>query len=101
MVFRGLHLHSDHIDGLGELMLQYWAGAREPLPIAGPGRGRGCRGGVADTITPGAALGEWIGAKLTVLTNIVPAAPNRLAERLFLGDAKVDIGEEGMVISFP
>lgn len=58
-------------------------------------------GGVADTITPGAALGEWIGAKLTVLTNIVPAAPNRLAERLFLGDAKVDIGEEGMVISFP
>ncbi|MEL7545771.1 MAG: MBL fold metallo-hydrolase [Pseudomonadota bacterium] len=32
------HLHSDHIDGLGELMLQAWiAGTRaEPLPISGP-----------------------------------------------------------------
>ncbi|MBI1188554.1 MAG: MBL fold metallo-hydrolase [Alphaproteobacteria bacterium] len=32
------HLHSDHIDGLGELMLQAWiGGARStPLPIAGP-----------------------------------------------------------------
>jgi ribonuclease Z len=32
------HLHSDHIDGLGELMLQAWiGGAREtPLPIHGP-----------------------------------------------------------------
>ncbi|MFN0186009.1 MAG: MBL fold metallo-hydrolase [Aquabacterium sp.] len=32
------HFHSDHIDGLGELMLQRWvAGARtEPLPVHGP-----------------------------------------------------------------
>lgn len=32
------HLHSDHIDGLGELMLQAWiAGGRStPLPISGP-----------------------------------------------------------------
>lgn len=32
------HLHSDHIDGLGELMLQAWiAGSRgEPLPVIGP-----------------------------------------------------------------
>ena len=32
------HLHSDHFDGLGELMLQAWvAGGRDaPLPIAGP-----------------------------------------------------------------
>jgi ribonuclease Z len=32
------HLHSDHIDGLGELMLQAWiAGSRsEPLPVYGP-----------------------------------------------------------------
>ena len=32
------HLHSDHIDGLGELMLQAWiAGSRSaPLPIYGP-----------------------------------------------------------------
>jgi ribonuclease Z len=32
------HLHSDHIDGLGELMLQAWiAGGRsQPLPIYGP-----------------------------------------------------------------
>lgn len=32
------HLHSDHIDGLGELMVIAWVGASrsEPLPIAGP-----------------------------------------------------------------
>jgi len=32
------HFHSDHIDGLGELMLQRWAGGghSEPLPILGP-----------------------------------------------------------------
>jgi len=32
------HFHSDHIDGLGELMLQRWAGGGhdEPLPIHGP-----------------------------------------------------------------
>lgn len=32
------HLHSDHIDGLGELMLQAWiAGGRtQPLPVYGP-----------------------------------------------------------------
>lgn len=32
------HFHSDHIDGLGELMLQRWAGGgyAEPLPIYGP-----------------------------------------------------------------
>ncbi len=32
------HLHSDHIDGLGELLLQAWVGGsrRTPLPVAGP-----------------------------------------------------------------
>ncbi len=32
------HFHSDHIDGLGELMLQRWAGGgrREPMPVYGP-----------------------------------------------------------------
>ncbi|MEQ1498008.1 MAG: MBL fold metallo-hydrolase [Novosphingobium sp.] len=32
------HLHSDHIDGLGEAMLQAWVGGRRsaPLPIYGP-----------------------------------------------------------------
>jgi len=32
------HLHSDHLDGLGELLLQAWvAGSRsEPLPVSGP-----------------------------------------------------------------
>jgi len=32
------HLHSDHIDSLGELLLQAWivGGRSEPLPIAGP-----------------------------------------------------------------
>ncbi len=32
------HLHSDHIDGLGEMQLQRWAGgaAKEPIPVHGP-----------------------------------------------------------------
>ena len=32
------HFHSDHIDGLGELMLQRWAGGSRdtPLPVHGP-----------------------------------------------------------------
>jgi ribonuclease Z len=32
------HFHSDHIDGLGELMLQRWVSAsnREPVPVHGP-----------------------------------------------------------------
>ena len=32
------HFHSDHIDGLGELMLQRWAGGghTSPLPVYGP-----------------------------------------------------------------
>lgn len=32
------HFHSDHIDGLGELMLQRWVGASNaaPLPVHGP-----------------------------------------------------------------
>jgi ribonuclease Z len=32
------HLHSDHIDGLGETMLQAWVGGsrKTPLPVSGP-----------------------------------------------------------------
>ena len=32
------HFHSDHIDGLGEVLLQHWAagGAQAPMPIHGP-----------------------------------------------------------------
>lgn len=32
------HLHSDHFDGLGELMVQAWVGGArsEPLPVVGP-----------------------------------------------------------------
>ena len=32
------HFHSDHIDGLGEVMLQRWAGGShaDPLPVYGP-----------------------------------------------------------------
>jgi ribonuclease Z len=39
------HFHSDHIDGLGELALQRWAGAAhaDPLPVYGPD-------GVADVV---------------------------------------------------
>jgi ribonuclease Z len=32
------HFHSDHIDGLGEMMLQRWGNAshQDPVPVIGP-----------------------------------------------------------------
>lgn len=48
------HLHSDHIDGLGELMLQAWmAGGRAaPLPIYGPPRTDAVVAGFVEAYTP-------------------------------------------------
>ena len=45
------HYHSDHIDGLGELVLQRWAGSsrREPLPVYGPPGVERVVGGVNET----------------------------------------------------
>ena len=45
------HYHSDHIDGLGELVLQRWAGGarREPLPVYGPPGVERVVGGVNET----------------------------------------------------
>lgn len=222
------HLHSDHIDGLGALMLARWAGsgATEPLPIAGPdGTGsvvdglmqaytpdRGFRiahhgadimpesgfGGAVETVSDGwswtegnvqitavrvshapvepafgyliehggkrvfitgdstsdirlpssigpvdllvaealnpelvkimedkareldrprlakifydipdyhmspidaAELGERLGAERVILTHIVPAAPNRIVEGLFMRGLDAELGYDGMVIS--
>lgn len=47
------HLHSDHFDGLGELMLQAWiAGGREkPLPIYGPDGTERVVGGMVEAYT--------------------------------------------------
>ena len=48
------HFHSDHIDGLGEVMLQRWAGgAREqPLPVYGPTGVSEVVGGFMQAYTP-------------------------------------------------
>lgn len=48
------HLHSDHIDGLGELMLQHWAGgsAATPLPIHGPAGVEAVVGGLMTAYGP-------------------------------------------------
>src|SRR5204862_6533296 len=45
------HFHSDHIDGLGELVLQRWAGGarKEPLPVYGPPGVDRVVGGVNET----------------------------------------------------
>ena len=47
------HLHSDHFDGLGELMLQAWiAGGRDkPLPIYGPDGTERVVGGMVEAYT--------------------------------------------------
>ena len=49
-----------------------------------------------------AALGERVGAGRTVLTHIVPAAPNRIARRLFMRGADgAELGADGDVLSLP
>lgn len=47
------HYHSDHIDGLGELLLQRWAGGarHEPLPVYGPQGVERVVGGINETYT--------------------------------------------------
>jgi ribonuclease Z len=48
------HFHSDHIDGLGEVMLQRWAGGSrsEPLPVYGPSGIDGVLAGFMQAYTP-------------------------------------------------
>ena len=49
-----------------------------------------------------AALGARMGAERTVLTHIVPAAPNRIARRLFMRGAEgAALGADGDVFSLP
>lgn len=45
------HLHSDHIDGLGELLLQTWVGGSRgtPLPVSGPPGTERVIAGLAET----------------------------------------------------
>ena len=48
------HFHSDHIDGLGEVMLQRWGGAahRDRLPVYGPTGVEGVVAGFMQAYTP-------------------------------------------------
>jgi ribonuclease Z len=48
------HFHSDHIDGLGEVMLQRWVGGSraEPLPVHGPAGVDGVVAGFVQAYTP-------------------------------------------------
>lgn len=48
------HFHSDHIDGLGEVMLQRWAGGShaDPLPVYGPTGVEGVLAGFMQAYTP-------------------------------------------------
>jgi ribonuclease Z len=48
------HFHSDHIDGLGEVLLQRWAGSarQEPLPVYGPTGVDGVLAGIMQAYAP-------------------------------------------------
>ena len=48
------HFHSDHIDGLGEVMLQRWGGGShsDPLPVYGPTGIEGVLAGFMQAYTP-------------------------------------------------
>jgi ribonuclease Z len=48
------HFHSDHIDGLGEVLLQRWAGGSrsEPLPVYGPAGVDGVLAGFLQAYAP-------------------------------------------------
>jgi ribonuclease Z len=50
------HFHSDHIDGLGEVMLQRWAGGShaDPLPVYGPTGVEGVVAGFMQAYSPDA-----------------------------------------------
>lgn len=118
------HLHSDHLDGLGELMLQAWiAGGRAtPLPIYGPpgtdrvvagfidaySIDRGYRiahhgpevarpggfGGEARILDPGKATIAWQGDGVTVR---VIAVDHRPVDHAYA--YRVDYGGRSVVIS--
>ena len=45
-------------------------------------------------------LAEAMGAEQTVLSHIVPAAPNRLTERMFVKGTGLSVGSDGDVFSF-
>jgi ribonuclease Z len=94
------HLHSDHFDGLGELLLQAWVGGSRttPLPVAGP---IGLEDVVAGlnmayrvdagfrTAHHGPAIADpaGFGARPELIEAPTPAAPSRII--LDEGDLKV------------
>jgi len=96
------HFHSDHIDGLGELLLQRWAGGarREPLPVYGPP-------GV-DRVVGGFAEAYALDAEYRVAhhgPDVVPPSGNGGTAKTFAmpkaGDAVVVLDEDGLrVIAF-
>jgi ribonuclease Z len=95
------HLHSDHFDGLGELMLQAWIGGARaaPLPIAGPQGVEEVVGGFVDAYRidstyriahHGAAVADPKGYGAVPIV-LAPPAPGPDAARVILSDQGVTI----------
>ncbi len=94
------HFHSDHIDGLGPVMLYRWTGgpARSPLPVAGPPGVEAVVAGfnaayAADnryrTAHHGAALAPPSGAGAVAMTYTLP--PPGRGGRVVLNDAGLTV----------
>lgn len=94
------HFHSDHIDGLGELMTLRWAngGSDVPLPVFGPS-------GI-DTVVQGLNAVYALDRGYRVAhhgADIVPPAGHGAAPRAFAADRPIVILEDGglRVTAFP
>lgn len=90
------HFHSDHIDGLGALGLQHWAGgsARRPLPVMGPQ-------GVAQVVQ-GFNLAYGLDKGYRVAhhgADVVPPAGFGLAARSFAGGTRVILDDGGLKVT--
>lgn len=85
------HLHSDHFDGLGELLLQAWVGGprRTPLPVVGPAGVEEVVSGLNQayridagyrTAHHGAAIADpaGFGGRAEAIAPLTPEAPTRV-----------------------
>jgi len=94
------HFHSDHIDGLGELLLQRWAGGAnsQPVPVHGPE-------GVAEVVDGiNAAYAQSRSYRVAHHgEDVVPSSGAGGVARTFLqpaeGDAVVLIADRGLIVT--
>ena len=111
------HFHSDHIGGLGELMLQRWGTAAQLTAVLEHSAAKAGRANLAKVFgdivdyhgTPeqAAQIARDAGVGMLLFNHIVPALPLPGMQSLFLGDAPqifsgpIKVGTDGDFVSLP